>query len=266
MIEDDELLVRYGKYRDEAAFKELVRRYLNLVYSAASRRVGDRHLAEDVTQAVFMTLAQKPQTRHVQARRSAAGCFRPYGIREEEAYRFIRQLLQKAEPRAADIDSVVTKIGEAYREQLAKRSPDGAPVPDAEVDEYVGRQMREWRAFIMDELRDVAASRRVVEPNDVVTVSVTDHKSAVPPGRQMIVTQRLDDEGMLSLEGVGKIKAAGLTAGELSAMITNAYGTAKAMEDWQDVTTDVELPHRAQPNGVHGDDPPSPPNSRGATP
>ncbi|HEV2296354.1 MAG TPA: sigma factor [Tepidisphaeraceae bacterium] len=57
--DDGELLDRYARCGDDAAFRELVRRHLDLVYSSASRRVGDGHLAEDVTQALFMILAQK---------------------------------------------------------------------------------------------------------------------------------------------------------------------------------------------------------------
>ncbi len=54
------LLQDYADHGDEAAFRELVERYVDMVYSAAFRRVGgDTGLAQDVTQAVFTDLAHK---------------------------------------------------------------------------------------------------------------------------------------------------------------------------------------------------------------
>jgi RNA polymerase sigma-70 factor (ECF subfamily) len=61
-VSDSGLLRRYAESHDDAAFALLVRRYVDLVYSAAVRRVGDRHLAEDVTQAVFVVLAQRARS------------------------------------------------------------------------------------------------------------------------------------------------------------------------------------------------------------
>ena len=56
-LTDQQLLRDYVNQRSEAAFAELVRRHVNLVYSAALRMVCDAHQAEDVTQAVFAALA-----------------------------------------------------------------------------------------------------------------------------------------------------------------------------------------------------------------
>jgi RNA polymerase sigma factor (sigma-70 family) len=58
-MDDHELLQAYASRRTEDAFNALTERYLGLVYSAAMRQTGNAHAAEDVTQAVFLTLAQK---------------------------------------------------------------------------------------------------------------------------------------------------------------------------------------------------------------
>src|SRR5437867_6683588 len=62
-MHDSQLLRAYGEGRDESAFGELVRRYVDLVYSTALRRLeGDSGLAEEVTQRVFLLLARKAGT------------------------------------------------------------------------------------------------------------------------------------------------------------------------------------------------------------
>ena len=57
-LTDQQLLRDYAENRSEPAFAELVRRHVDLVYSAGLRMVRDAHLAEDVTQGVFVALAK----------------------------------------------------------------------------------------------------------------------------------------------------------------------------------------------------------------
>src|SRR6185503_9621717 len=56
---DTELLRDYAVSGSEAAFRELMRRYADFVYSAALRQVENPEAARDVTQIVFTDLARK---------------------------------------------------------------------------------------------------------------------------------------------------------------------------------------------------------------
>jgi uncharacterized protein (TIGR03435 family) len=58
-LDDLALLREYAANNSEAAFAELVTRRVGFVYSSALRQVRDPHLAEEITQAVFIILAQK---------------------------------------------------------------------------------------------------------------------------------------------------------------------------------------------------------------
>ena len=58
-VSDMDLLRDYQRQGSEKAFAELVRRHVNLVYSAALRHAGIAAHAEEITQAVFVILARK---------------------------------------------------------------------------------------------------------------------------------------------------------------------------------------------------------------
>lgn len=63
MTDSQNLLAEYVQSGSDAAFRGLVTRYVDLVYSTALRLVeGDAHRAEDVTQTVFVDLARMART------------------------------------------------------------------------------------------------------------------------------------------------------------------------------------------------------------
>jgi len=58
MTSDLDLLGRFARENSQDAFAEIVRRHLNLVYSAALRQVRSPQQAEDISQSVFADLAR----------------------------------------------------------------------------------------------------------------------------------------------------------------------------------------------------------------
>src|SRR5689334_18585231 len=83
---DHDLLRSYATAGSQPAFSELVRRHVNLVYSAARRQVRSSALAEEIAQSVFLDLARnashiKPATPlvawlHLVTRRTAVDTIR----------------------------------------------------------------------------------------------------------------------------------------------------------------------------------------------
>lgn len=58
MSEESALVAQFAAARSDEAFAAIVKLHLKLVFATAYRQVGDRLLAEEVTQNVFMALAQ----------------------------------------------------------------------------------------------------------------------------------------------------------------------------------------------------------------
>src|SRR3954471_12999351 len=101
---DTELLTAYAATASPQAFAQLVDRYINLVYSAALRRTRDPHLADDVTQAVFIVLSQK--ARHIrQATLLPAGLMKTTRYAPNNAIR-MQSRRQRHEQQAASMKPI----------------------------------------------------------------------------------------------------------------------------------------------------------------
>ena len=139
MTDDAELLRRYVDSRSEIDFTVLVERHLNLVYQAASRRMGGRSdLDQDVTQQVFTTLAREAPklVSHpalvgwlFTATRHAAGhLLRTERRRQDrEVQAFMRNSLENSEQGADwgeirdQLDAVMDKLSEQDRAAILLR-------------------------------------------------------------------------------------------------------------------------------------------------
>jgi RNA polymerase sigma factor (sigma-70 family) len=113
---DSHLLRTYAERKLEPAFSELVRRHLDFVYSAAIRMVRDPHLAEDVTQGVFIALAK--QAPDLAARATLVGWL--HRTTQNIAVQTIRTIERRRarEQEAVSMNELISSVPEASWEQI----------------------------------------------------------------------------------------------------------------------------------------------------
>lgn len=200
MTDDSTLLRRFAADRAEEAFAEVVRRNLNLVYSAALRKTGDAHLAEDVSQKVFALLARKAgalarhpalvgwlyTTTHFTAAKLAR-TERRRRTREQEAQ--VMQDLISAPAPAADwerlrpvLDDVMQKLNQSDREAVLLRFFENRPYAEVGARQGLSEnaaRMRVDRA--LEKLRALLARQGVTSTTAALALLLADHAVIAAP-------------------------------------------------------------------------------------
>src|SRR5262245_28753377 len=191
MMSDDMDLVReYVARQSEPAFETLVSRHLNLVHSAALRQVGDPHLAEEISQAVFIILARKAHTLgpHTilsawlyRATRFAAAdtlkIQRRRQIREQEAFMQSAMNEPQSDPwtqLAPLLDGAMAELGEKDRSAVVLRffeNKTAREIADALRVEEPAAQKRVLRA--LDKLRAIFARRGVIFTTTLIAGAIS---------------------------------------------------------------------------------------------
>ena len=200
-MDDTQLLLEYVEKGSEPAFTRLVERHVDLVYSAALRRVGgDTHRAREVTQMVFADFARKAAklTKHPllagwlhQSTRWAAA-----GLRRTELRRLANETAaaiehnEFPEEQAADwtkmaplLDEALDTLSGSDREAVLLRFFSDQPF--AAIGTRLGltenaARMRVERA--LDKLRALLAKRGATSTAAALSLALSRNAIAAAPG------------------------------------------------------------------------------------
>ncbi len=279
MTDSKDLLGEYARNGSEAAFRELVTRYIDLVYSSALRIVeGDTHRAEDVAQVVFVDLARQAPKLGRQTMLGGwlhrATCFAAAKVMRGERRREVRER-EAAEMKALNhagtglgdiapiLDQAINALAEEDRKAIVLRFYErldlravGAALGSSEN----AAQKRVSRA--LEELRRALSRRGVTRSATIVaTVLASEAVTAAPVGLATAIsgsaltaaaTGSTTGFTLLKLMAMSKLKlgtaltiaacaAAGLYESWQASSLRHQLQTAQAQQRWlEEKNTDLE--------------------------
>jgi RNA polymerase sigma factor (sigma-70 family) len=253
-MDDVELLRKYATGNSETAFETLVSRYVRFVYSAALRQVRDPHLAEEVSQAVFIILAQKAGKIHERTLLSGwlfkttrfVALAQARAATRRHQYEKEAQLQSEVQPIAPDalwqqmsplLDEALAQLGPKDRQAVLLRFFENKSL--AEVGNFLGTgedtaRMRISRA--LEKLRKHFLKRGVVSTTAIIAGAISANSlHAAPAALAKSITTVAMTKGVAAsgstltlIKGALKLMAwtKAKTAIVTSAIVLLAAGTA----------------------------------------
>jgi RNA polymerase sigma factor (sigma-70 family) len=194
-----DLLRQYAIGNSDAAFAALVSRHVDLVYSAALRKTGNSQAAEDITQAVFIILAQKagrildktilPGWLYQTARLTASGHLR----RETRRVRREQEAFMQTEPQtaAADetweqlaplLDDAMGQLGDKDRAAVVLRFFGGNSFAEVAAAVGVSENAAKKRvSYALEKLHRYFARRGVSSTTAAIAGAISAHSVQAAP-------------------------------------------------------------------------------------